>query len=219
MLDVSGWKESGFLTKNQLANWVLSWPDVDTIYDWSYAKDTDTIAKYYKTNFDSYYMCISNIFYDDAEGESHFIMEINNKGEVLDCNVFIHAFYVCTWTRFKGFSKSGDFYCFDRCNTGSAYCQGNLIFFKKLDHLSEPIPGSCWSGFYDEDNDLILNMEATFSIHGNRLNMIYDKKIGRGEYNKFKIHKRKKIVIPYKWENEEWIPVDSSLLNTIYDEV
>lgn len=34
---------------------------------------------------------------------------------------------------------------------------------------------------------------------------------------KFVTVKRKKMKIPYIWENEEWIPVDSSLLTRIYD--
>ncbi len=218
LLDVSYWVDSGYLTKNTLSSWLLSFELCDSNkVSWSAYHQNDTIAKYYRTDNNSFYLCYQNLIYN-GDCEIHFIDEISLNGELLKHYPFTHGNVACCWERFNGFWKLGDYYLFKHCGSGSSYCSGSYEIFKLLtpeDSLSS-ITESVYSGMMGDDlleNSIILYAESKMSILKNQITMIYTHELESGAYENDPILIRKgKMKLVYTEQNGKWIESDTVVL-------
>ena len=209
--------DSGFITKDIGLEFLLSNSLTDTIPNssaWYLFKQNDTIGKYYRMENNNYIMCL--IDYGSQKEywfETHIVMEIGAKGELVKSERFFHGNYPCCWNNaYEGFSKYGNFFGIQICGTGSGFCSSDLYLFKEItpqDSISS-IPFSC----YVMIDDVIATFHTfyTLSVELKKDVLIinYILKEGTEQSNKkkgnntYKVQIIDEFEIRYFYENEQW---------------
>jgi len=221
-------QDSGFITFKEGLDFLLSNSLTDTTYGSSWwgvcKKQTDTIGKYYKIeNSDNYIMCLIDLgSIEKYDFETHIIIEIDAKGELLKSERFLHWHSSCCWdNHYDGFSKYGDFFGIEICGTGSGFCSSRLCLFKEVMPQNSVfyIPLRIW--FSSEYS--FLHLYSSIEIKENELIIHYTKEAGEVQENEtddffnIKIDYTDEFSIKYFYENGKWDTKDKSKLKELED--
>ena len=214
--------DSGIVTKKEGLPFLLSNSLTDTIphsNSWHLFNENDTIGKYYRIeNSNNYMVCL--IDYGCAEEslfETHLIIEINGKGELVKSARFRHWNYSYCWNDFtSGFHKYGDFFGIEICGTGLGFCSSNLHLFKEVTPQDSifGIPLGLWFN-YDKNNTTRLSV-SNMEINKDEFILHYVLVYGKLKYNKksdsyyTKMKKREIFQIRYFYENGKWNTKDTA---------
>jgi hypothetical protein len=126
--------DSGFITKKIGLPFLIANELTDTAESfWDQINDGDTIAKYYRDQETQHFVYCSFDLSRKYSFTTHLIMELDEKGEILEHQRYLHGNYPCCWNKtFDGFKRYGDGYGIKICGTGSGYCASYLFLFKKI---------------------------------------------------------------------------------------
>lgn len=215
-------KDSGYIQKKDALSLLLKLNMNDTIdLDYIKLKDNDTIGKYYKKeNSQNYYACITDII-NPKYYPSHFILEVNPKGEILKNERYTNGFYLCCWkNEFEGFTKLNDYYFLKTCGTGSGFCSSEIYVFKEIipQEKLNPILTSMFNGMCESYKNKILSCTLTSRIESKASSLVLHYKYNKGfitKSQKFKIKSTEIFDVEYIQKENNWIALDSTKLNQI----
>lgn len=191
-------QDSGFISKKGVLNFLVSKRMGDTAdRHWELYADTDTFGKYYRLPDGNFIACLEDIGGDSFE--SHLLLEINPYDSVLKKERYIHANYPCCWrNQYEGFMKSGDYFLFKFCQTGSGFCASGIYFFQRItpqDSLDHVVLGY-WNSMGDGEGHAWL-LSGMWHISDDSLTMQHR-------------------LYTFSWEDTLHRPDDSVLFNVVY---
>ena len=205
--------DSGYITKSVALPFLLSHGTTDTnhLY-WNRVSDSDTIAKYYRDQETGhYFICFFDCSHKSAS-QTHLIFELNQNGEVIKNERFIHGNYPCCWKNYySGFNRYGTFYGINICGTGSGYCAKNLLLFKNLipQDSQKLIPIEYWSYSGDGESQ---SLSSLMKIENNEILMHYKVEIGLLDDSlNFNINETREFDAKFKLIDGIWEPEDSTI--------
>lgn len=191
-------QDSGFVSKKDVLAFLASKHIGDTANKrWEILTDTDTFGKYYRLPNGNFIACLEDV--GGERFENHLLLEVDSYDSILKKEHYIHWNYPCCWKNdYEGFMKSGDYFLFKFCQTGSDYCASSLYFFQQVtpqDSLDRIVQGY-WNGMGDgEGNAWALN--GKWHINGDSLAMQYQ-------------------LYTFSWIDTLPGPEDSVLFNVLY---
>lgn len=214
--------DSGYINKKQGLPFLLHRKFSDTTQkSWRYIKDTDTIAKYYKKNKNTYFICFFDYNMIQYDFETNLLIEIkvsSKKQEVIKVERYFHGNYSCCWNNFDGFQKKGDYFMFNYCGTGSGYCSSQMVI------MQDVLPQEKAS--YILNNNSFCNSEfGYYSTCYGRLLKISDSQVeieyhyqnGKMGPNCFdgEVSEKNVYKITFTKHIDKWVPNDTTVYNKI----
>lgn len=201
--------DSGFILKPQAVKLLNTVRNIDTIdIGWENYIENDTVGKYYKTSWGTFYACILKPL-----SATRVIIEMTPENKILKSEYFYSGTYHCCWNNdHEGFQKHGDYYSVRTCGTGSGYCAGELNVFQKIpSKSSNSILESVWVSTCFEGYSCSLT--SIMKIRNDTVFMNYTLEKGILK-KKFKVKKTEKFDIYYTKKDSKWIASDSTNLGS-----
>ncbi|MGQ3013450.1 MAG: hypothetical protein ACT6QS_07075 [Flavobacteriales bacterium] len=147
--------------------------------------------------------------------EQHRIFEArieNGRLQILNTYDLQHGNYSCCWTNaYDRFRRIGDLYVIRYCNTGSAFCAGHDLFFRRLSELQ---PGSgVLAEMYSGEEGEVFTLASRLQRHGDTLFFHYQWRNGVWEDEETLVYRDSAFFrVPFLYHNGEISCPDSSKL-------
>ncbi|AWH85383.1 hypothetical protein HYN59_09775 [Flavobacterium album] len=218
--------DSGYIRKGEALR-LLSQAKYDPGTEWE-GRDTldleariykfsDTIGKYYRMDNGKYIALLCDIIHPDRN--MFTLLEINDKGEVLQAEPYYAGMHQCCWERhYEGLKKyPGGYFGTKSCGTGSGFCSSYLYLFKDFSPQGNGISTYIYSGWCI-GGEISCHLTSDMEIKNDTVTMHYTMEHLKERRNgKYKTVFSEKFDVKYVEREQGWVALDSTKIQEFPD--
>lgn len=142
----------------------------------AYSDSRDIIGRYYTNRESGLITGCYMITPPEDPFEQHMLFEArieNGRFRILHTYRLLHGNYSCCWSNmYDGFRRIGDLFFVRYCTTGSAFCAGHTMFFRRVADLQE-VNGVVSEMYSGEEEDMVT-VSSRLQRRGDTLFMHYN---------------------------------------------
>ncbi|NML40193.1 hypothetical protein HHL17_23540 [Chitinophaga sp. G-6-1-13] len=207
-------QDSGFINKKEVLDFLVSKHMGDTAgHRWTYYDDTDVVGKYYRLPDGNVIACMKNMREGDLS--EHLLLEITPADSIIKREPYTHWMYACCWDGFDGFMKSGDYFVYKACGTGTGYCSSNTYYFQHVtpqNDLSYVMTGY-WNSMGRMGTNCSSRISSQSDLNGDTLTIHYKlEEFDRDDSTRSHPDYTIPFTVVFLKDEYGWSAIDSTLL-------